>query len=81
MIDSQMDRGAGIASVVVDEDTVHDAAQPGAKPIDFHQFLTARIQLKQQLLKQVLRVFPAPGEAVGEPEKRFEMGADQGFKG
>ena len=81
MIDSEVYRGAGIAAVIVDEDTVHDTAQPRAKPVDFHELMAARIQLQQQLLNQVLRVFPAPCKAVGEPEKRFEMGADQGFKG
>ena len=68
------------AALFVNKQIVHNAAQPGAGLVDFHEVVDLAVRLDEEFLEQVLGFGFATGQSPGEPIEPAEMGPDEAFE-
>ena len=71
---------AGEAALLVDEKIVHNAAQPGAGLVDFHEVVDLAVRLDEELLEQVLGFGFAARQPPGETIQAIKMWPDESFE-
>ena len=64
---------AGETAMLIDEQVVHDPAQPGTRLLDFHDFVQQAEGLDKQFLEQVLGLGFATGQAPGKTIQPVEV--------
>jgi len=70
----------GEAALLVDEQVIHNAAQPGAGLVDFHEIVDLAVGLDEEFLEQVLGFCFAAGQSPGETIEPVEMGPDDALE-
>lgn len=68
------------APPLVDEQVVHNTAQPGPRFVDVHEIVELAVGPDQQFLEQVLRLRLMAGQAEREPVEPIEMRPDALFE-
>ena len=67
-------------ALFVDEQVVHNAAQPRAGLLDFYQVVDLAVSLDEELLEQVLGFGLAPGQPPRKTVQPVEMGPDDALE-
>lgn len=68
------------AALLVDEQVIHNAGQPGSRLVDRDEVVELAKRLDQELLEQVLGLGLAPGQSKREPVQPVEMRPDKGVE-
>ena len=68
------------AALFVNKQIVHNAAQPGAGLVDFHEVVNFVVRLDEEFLEQVLGFGFAAGQSPGEAVQPVEMGPDDALE-
>jgi len=70
----------GKAPFFVDEEVIHNAAQPGARLVDFDEIVDLAKDLDEEFLEQVLGFGFSPGQPKSEAIQPVEMRPDEALE-